>query len=246
MPTKPKATAYFTPELFRFMRALARNNSREWFLENKARYEAQVREPALRLIADMAAPLQTITPQLVADPKKVGGSLFRIHRDTRFSGDKTPYKTHVGISFHHAATKAVARSEGSNAAMGRLDAPVLYLHIQPGASFIGGGIWHPQPDTLKLIRDYLLNNPKSWKEATRAPHLPKEWSMGGEALSRPPRGYDPRHELIDDLKRKDFIASTEISDEELLSADLVKLLIKRYRSVAPLYDWLCGALDLEF
>jgi uncharacterized protein (TIGR02453 family) len=246
MPSKSQATAYFTPELFRFMRALARNNNREWFLLNKPRYEAQVREPALRLITDMAEPLAKISPQLVADPKKVGGSLFRIHRDTRFSGDKTPYKSHVGISFHHAATKAVARSEGSNAAMGRLDAPVLYLHIQPGASFVGGGIWHPQPDTLKLIRGYLLNNPKSWKEATRAPHLPKQWSMGGEALSRPPRGYDPNHELIADLKRKDFIASAEISDDELLSADLVKILSKRYRSVAPLYDWLCGALDLDF
>jgi uncharacterized protein (TIGR02453 family) len=246
MPTQPKATAYFTPELFRFLRALARNNSREWFLENKPRYEAQVREAALRLITDMIEPLAKITPQLVADPKKVGGSLFRIHRDTRFSGDKTPYKTHVGISFHHAATKAVARSEGSNAAMGRLDAPVLYLHIQPGASFIGGGIWHPQPDTLKLIRGYLLNNPKSWKDATRAPGLPANWALGGDTLSRPPRGYDPAHELIDDLKRKDYIASCEISDDDLLSPDLVKILIKQYKLVAPLYDWLCGALDLEF
>ncbi|MDB5971993.1 MAG: hypothetical protein JWQ90_4443 [Hydrocarboniphaga sp.] len=246
MPSKPKSTAYFTPEVFRFLRGLARNNSREWFLENKPRYEAQVREPALRLITDIAEPLAVITPQLIADPKKVGGSLFRIHRDTRFSGDKTPYKTHVGISFHHAATKAVSRSEGSNAAMGRLDAPILYLHIQPGQSFVAGGIWHPQPDTLKLIRDYLLNNPKSWKEATRHPGLPKNWEMGGEALSRPPRGYDPAHELIGDLRRKDFIARAELSDDELLSPDLLRLLIRLYRGIAPLYDWLCGALDLEF
>lgn len=238
--------AYFTPETFKFLRALARNNSREWFLENKPRYEAQVRGPALRLIADMAEPLQAISPQIIANPKPVGGSLFRIHRDTRFSGDKTPYKTHVGLTFYHAATKAVARSDAGNAAMGRLDAPVFYLHIQPGASFLGGGIWHPQPESVKLIRDYMLNNPRSWKEATRPPVLAKGWEMAGDALSRPPRGYDPTHELIADLKRKDYIASLALDDDELLRPDLPKRLIKHYQKVAPLCDWLCGALDLEF
>jgi len=243
---KAQPAAYFRPQSFAFLSALARNNNREWFLENKARYEEHLREPALRLIADMAAPLAAITPQLRAEAKRVGGSLFRIHRDVRFAGDKRPYKEHVGISFFHAATRSVARAEGSNAAMGRLDAPLLYLHIQPGQSFVAGGIWHPQPQTLKLIRDYLLNNPKSWKEATRQPGLPKHWQMGGVALSRAPRGYEPTHELIEDLKRKDFIARAEISDDELMQPDLVRRLIKQYGQVAPLYDWLCGALDLEF
>jgi uncharacterized protein (TIGR02453 family) len=243
---KAQPTAYYSPQSFRFLRELARNNNREWFLLNKPRYEAHLREPSLRLIADMAAPLAKITPQLTAEPKRVGGSLFRIHRDVRFSGDKSPYKQHVGITFFHAATRAVARSEGSNAAMGRLDAPILYLHLQPGQSFVAGGIWHPQPDTLKLIRGYLLNNPKSWKEATRKPGLPANWEMGGEALSRPPKGYDPAHELIGDLKRKDFVAHAQLSDEDLMQPDLVKRLAKQYRGIAPLYDWLCGALDLDF
>lgn len=244
MAAKPEA--YFTPETFKFLRALARNNSREWFLANKPRYEAQVREPALRLIADMAKPLHTLSAQLTANPKPVGGSLFRIHRDTRFSGDKTPYKTHVGITFYHEATKALQRADAGNAAMGRLDAPLLYLHVQSGESFTGGGIWHPQPESVKRIRDYLLNNPASWKKATRGAAFARAFELGGESLSRPPKGYDPAHELIEDLKRKDFIASTPLSDEDLLSPELPKLLMQRYRLVTPLLDWLCGALDLEF
>ncbi|HSW12174.1 MAG TPA: DUF2461 domain-containing protein [Solimonas sp.] len=240
------AEPYFTPELFKFLKLLKRNNSREWFHANKERYEEQVRGPALRLIADMAQPLKALNPQLVANPKPVGGSLFRIHRDTRFATDKTPYKTHVGITFYHAATKAVQRGDAGNAAMGRLDAPVLYLHLEPGECFTGGGIWHPQPDSLKRIRDYLLNNPASWKQATRSAAFRKQWQLGGESLSRPPKGYDPEHELIEDLKRKDFIASTALTDEDILSPELPKLLLKRYRDVLPLCDWLCGALDLEF
>lgn len=241
-----KQQAYFTPELFKFLKALKRNNSREWFLANKERYEEQVRGPALRLIADMAVPLRSISDQIVANPKSVGGSLFRIHRDTRFAADKTPYKTHVGITFYHAATKAVQRGDAGSAAMGRLDAPVLYLHLEPGECFTGGGIWHPQPESTTRIRNYLLNNPASWKKATRSPSFLKHWEMGGDSLSRPPKGYDPTHELIEDLKRKDFIGSTALTDEDILSPGLPQLLMKRYREVAPLCDWLCGALDLEF
>ncbi|HEY0916193.1 MAG TPA: DUF2461 domain-containing protein [Solimonas sp.] len=241
-----KAEAYFTPELFKFLKALKRNNSREWFHANKDRYEEQVRGPALRLIADMEGPLRSLSEQIVANPKPVGGSLFRIHRDTRFASDKTPYKTHVGITFYHAATKAMHRGDAGNAAMGRLDAPVLYLHLEPGECFTGGGIWHPQPDSLKRIRNYLLNNPASWKQATRSAAFRKHWELGGDSLSRPPKGYDPTHELIEDLKRKDFIASTPLSDEDILSPGLPQLLMKRYKDVVPLCDWLCGALDLDF
>ncbi|MDM4770750.1 DUF2461 domain-containing protein [Solimonas sp. SE-A11] len=241
-----KAEAYFTPELFKFLKALKRNNSREWFHANKDRYEEQVRVPALRLISAMEGPLRSLSEQIVANPKPVGGSLFRIHRDTRFASDKTPYKTHVGITFYHAATKAMQRGDAGNAAMGRLDAPVLYLHLEPGECFTGGGIWHPQPDSLKRIRNYLLNNPASWKQATRSVAFRRHWEMGGDSLSRPPKGYDPTHELIDDLKRKDFIASTPLSDEDILSPGLPQLLMKRYKDVVPLCDWLCGALDLDF
>ncbi|WP_202922475.1 DUF2461 domain-containing protein [Sinimarinibacterium sp. NLF-5-8] len=238
---------YFTPKTFDFLRALASNNNRAWFNDHKDDYEQHARAPALRLIADIAEPLAQISPELRAIAKKVGGSLFRIHRDVRYSHDKSPYKTHIGIQFVHAATKAAPRSSGSgNADLGRLDAPGLYLHIEPGASFVGGGIWHPQPATLKRIRDDLVSNPVSWQQATRAPAFTEFFTLGGDALKRPPRGYDPDHPLIDDLRRKDFIASCALTDAEVLRTDLVALLIARYQRMAPMIDWLCGALDLEF
>ncbi len=241
-----QSQAYFSKDLFAFLRALAKNNSREWFLDNKARYEAQVRQPAQRLITDLIEPLHKLSPQLIANPKTVGGSLFRIHRDVRFSADKRPYKTHVGMYFAHAATKATARGEAGNASPGRLDAPGLYLHLEPGACFLGGGIWHPQPPSVKRVRDYMVSNPVSWKKATRDPKLRKYFELGGDSLARPPRGYDPDHELIDDLRRKDFIASAPLDDATVLSPDLLRQLMLRYRLLEPMLDWLCGAIDLHF
>lgn len=240
--------AYFTPATFKFLRALAKNNSREWFTAHKTEYETHLKLPYLRLIADLAAPLSAISPHYVADPKPVGGSLFRIHRDTRFSGDKSPYKTHSGSKFFHQATRAVERGgDAEQGTMGRLDAPVFYLHLEPGACFAGGGLWHPQPETLKRTRAYMLNNPASWKAATRAPTFKKTFgALGGDSAKRPPLGFDPAHELIEDLKRKDYVCSARLDDEALMAPDLRKRLIKHFKTASPLIDWLCGALDLEF
>ncbi|MBS0394100.1 MAG: TIGR02453 family protein [Proteobacteria bacterium] len=237
---------YFTPATFRFLRALRRNNRREWFHAHKHEYDEHVREPSLRLIADLADPLRSISPQLVASPRAVGGSLFRIHRDTRFSSDKTPYKTHIGMSFYHAATKATARGGLGTADLGRLDAPVIYLHIEPGACFTGGGIWHPQPATLKRLRDFLIDNPRSWKTATRERKFTRTFELDGDSLSRPPRGYAADHELIADLMRKDFVASAMLEDDALLRPDLVRILMQRYRILRPLLDWLSASVELEF
>ena len=241
-----KASAYFSEQTFKFLRQLARNNSREWFTEHKAQYEEQVRGPALRLITDLADPFKDISPQITAVAKPVGGSLFRIHRDTRFAADKRPYKTHIGMYFSHAAASKAARGDAGNANLGRLDTPGLYLHIEPGACFLGGGVWHPQPATAQRVRDYIVSNPASWKNATREPKFLKQFHLAGESLVRPPKGYEPTHELIEDLKRKDFIASAELDDALLLRPDLVKQLMARYRLIGPMIDWLCGALDLEF
>lgn len=241
-----RSRPYFIPAAFRFLRALRRNNRREWFHAHKAEYEEHIKAPCLRLITDLAEPLRTISPELVANPRAVGGSLFRIHRDTRFSSDKSPYKTHVGMSFYHAATKAVARGSLGTAALGRLDAPVLYLHLEPGACFTGGGIWHPQPATLKRLRDFLIDNPRSWKKATRDRAFVRVFELGGEALSRPPRGYEAKHELIEDLKRKDFIARSTLADADLLRPDLVRVLMQRFRLMRPMLDWLCASVELEF
>lgn len=237
---------YFTPATFKFLKSLAVNNSKAWFADHKTEYEAQVKGPCLAFIADLAAPLQKISPQMIASPKPVGGSLFRIHRDTRFSSDKSPYKIHSGMSFYHAATKAVARAEGQNAMMGRLDAPVFYLHLEPAACFIGGGLWHPQPDTLKRVRAYMVSNPASWKKATRAAPFSKFYALGGDSLQRPPQGYDPAHELIEDLKRKDYVGTAPLTQEQVCAPDFLKTAISHYTALAPTLDWLCGALDLDF
>lgn len=244
MPTT--TDAHFSPATFKFLRQLATHNDKDWFAAHKAEYEAAVKAPCLAFIADLAAPLAKISPQMVASPKPVGGSLFRIYRDTRFSSDKTPYKTHAGMSFFHAATKQVARAAGANAMMGRLDAPVFYLHLEPGASFLGGGLWHPQPDTLKRIRANIVSNPASWKKATRDPKFLKQFALGGDSLQRPPAGYPADHELIEDLKRKDFVASCALTDEEVCAPGFLKEAVRRYALMAPMIDWLCTSLDLEF
>lgn len=238
--------AYFTPATFRFLKALKANNNKLWFAEHKAEYEAVVKAPCLAFITDLAAPLSKISPQMVANPKPIGGSLFRIHRDARFSADKSPYKTHAGMNFYHAATKSTARAEGQNAMMGRLDAPGFYLHIEPGECFVGGGLWHPQSDTLKRVRAYLVSNPASWKKATQGKPFSNYFALEGDSLQRPPQGFDPTHELITDLKRKDYIGSARLSEAEVCSDELLPLVIAHYKALSPMIDWLCGAIDLEF
>jgi uncharacterized protein (TIGR02453 family) len=216
--------ARFDPGLFAFLRALARSNSRDWFHANKARWERSARDPALALVADLAAPLARISPHMVADPARVGGSLFRIQRDTRFASDKQPYKTWIGLRLYHQRRREV-------------HAPSFYIHLQPGNCFVAGGLWRPEPATLKRLREFLADNPAAWRKA---------FELGGEALSRPPRGWPTDHPLIEDLKRKDFIAWQAVPDSQVLAPGLDAFLARRLTRLAPLVDYLCAALDLEF
>ena len=227
------STAYVTADSFRFLRELARNNNREWFAANKARYERTTRDPFLRLIGDLAEPLAKISPHFRADPRPSGGSMFRIYRDTRFANDKTPYKAWLGARLFHERSRQVP-------------APLFYLHVAPGRCFVGGGLWHPESTTVKRIRDFLVDNPATWKKAVNAKRFRERFELGGESLTRPPRGYDPAHELIEDIKRKDFVATQHFSDAEAMSAQLPKIVIEGCKGIAPMIDYLCAALDLEF
>lgn len=224
---------YFSKTTFRFLRALARNNNREWFKAHEKDYERHVREPFLQLISDLQAPLAKISPHLRADPRKTGGSLFRLYRDTRFANDKTPYKTWSGARLFHERRREI-------------ESPSFYLHIQPNDCFAGGGIWHPQPSTLKRIRDFLVDNPAAWKRATQSKAFREHLGFWGQSLTRPPRGYDPQHELIEDLKRKNFAAGEGISDAIVCSNELVPVVVATFKRMAPMMDYLCAALDLEF
>ena len=227
------STTYVTADSFRFLRELARNNNREWFAANKARYEKTTRDPFLRLIGDLAGPLAGISPHFRADPRPSGGSMFRIYRDTRFANDKTPYKTWAAARFFHERRH-------------QMPAPSFYLHLQPGDCFAGGGIWHPEPPTLKKIRDFLYENPATWKKATHGKKFRETFTFWGESLTRPPRGYDVDHELIEDLKRKNFAAGVEFNDAVATSSELMPTVVTTFKQIAPMIDYLCASLELEF
>lgn len=226
-------TTYFTDKTFTFLRGLARHNSREWFQAHKAEYEAHLRQPFLRLIGELQPDIAAISPHYRADPRPAGGSLFRIHRDTRFANDKTPYKTWGGARFFHERSRQV-------------EAPSFYLHIQPGNCFLGAGLWHPETATLRRIRDFIVENPEAWKQAVHAPAFRKRFAMGGESLSRPPRGYPAEHPLIEDLKRKSFVSWRNLDDTTVTGPKLRQIVAEGFKGTAPLVDYLCAALDLEF
>jgi uncharacterized protein (TIGR02453 family) len=190
---------YITPALFDFFRELKANNNRAWFQANKERYERQVREPLLQFVADFGVRLAAITPYYVADVRRNGGSLFRINRDVRFLADKSPFKTAAGIQFRHESGKDV-------------HAPGFYLHLEPGGVFAGIGLWQPDSRSLGLIRDAIVNDSARWQQIVLAESFRATFMLGGESLKRPPKGYDPAHPLIEDLKRKDFIASTPFTE----------------------------------
>lgn len=224
---------YFTDDTLAFYSQLQKNNQRDWWEANKARYETSVREPFQALISDLAPALAAISPHFVADPRKQGGSLFRPYRDARFSKDKTPYKTAAGARFFHQRSKQVP-------------APSFYLHVAPGDCFIGGGLWHPEPATLKQLRSFLEANPAAWIKATQSKTFRTRYEFWGESLIRPPRGVDPDHPLIDDLKRKSLSAGTGLTEEQILGDRLHDLVVDHFKALAPMVDYLCAALDLEF
>lgn len=227
------ANAYFTAATFRFLRDLAAHNERDWFTAQKQRYEEVLRQPYLRLITDLQLPLAKISAHYRADSRPQNGSLFRQYRDTRFSNDKRPYKTWAGARLFHTRSREI-------------EAPSMYLHFQPGGCFTGGGLWHPSPDTTRKIREFLANNPAAWIKATRGKAFAARFALGGEALTRPPRGFDPAHELIEDIKRKDFFASRTFAEDIATSAELRPFIVDTFKAIAPMIDYLCAAVELEF
>jgi uncharacterized protein (TIGR02453 family) len=224
---------YIRPELFTFFRELKGNNNREWFEANKQRYEKEVREPLLRFIADFGLRLAEISPHYLADPRRSGGSLFRINRDIRFSSDKSPYKTAAGIQFRHERGKDV-------------HAPGFYLHLEPDEVFVGVGLWHPEPEALAKIRDALVAQPERWQRAISDQEFKAVYTLGGESLTRPPKGYDPNHPLIEDLKRKDFIASGRLSEEEVCRYNFIDRYAERCRKASLFMEFLTRSLGLAW
>jgi uncharacterized protein (TIGR02453 family) len=225
------ADRYFTPGLFEFLHQLQSHNNRDWFLENKERYEKQVRDPVLRFITDLNHGLHKINPHIVADPSPTRGSMMRIYRDIRFSKDKSPYKTFVAAHFWHDKGK-----EGAT--------PGFYLRLEPGDSMLGAGLWHPEPRALKKIRDAIARDPAGWKRITSAGELRAICQMGGESLQRPPRGYDPNHPFIEDIKRKDFTVGLPLADKSVLGSDILKFTLGTYQKMGPFVQFLSRSIGL--
>ena len=226
-------TAHFTAELFQFLAELTHNNERAWFEANRDRFDAHIKAPLLRFIADFGPKLAKISPHFVADPRPNGGSMFRIYRDTRFAKDKTPYKTHAAAQFRHAAGKDV-------------HAPGFYLHLEPGSVFMGAGMWRPEAEPLKKIREAIVADPKGWAKIQGKKAFKEALAVGGEALKRPPKGFDPEHPLIEELKRKDFIVSAKLSDKAACAPDFLDTFTRTCKAASEYMEFVTKALDLPY
>lgn len=227
----------FSPALFSFLEELARNNNRAWFNANRQRYEDAVQEPALAFINDVAPHLRKLSPHLTADARPVGGSLHRIQRDLRFSRDKTPYRSNIAMRFPHERSRGT-REPTSYAG--------YYLHLAPGEVFAGAGVWHPDSATLGRIRDTIVARPDAWRAAAHGAPFSARFRLTGASLLRPPRGYDPAHPLIEDLKRKDFVASAPLTEAAVTSPGFVEEFASLCQLAAPFMRFLCEALEVPF
>ena len=227
-------SSHFSPASLKFLRGLARHNDKAWFEAHRQDYETHVRQPFLRLITDLQPALATVSPHFRADPRTVGGSLFRIHRDARFSSDKSPYKPWQGARLFHERRREVP-------------APSFYVHLQPGGSFVGGGLWHPEADTQRRVRQFILDNPATWKKVAHDPKLRRRFALDDtEVLSRAPRGFPADFEFIDDLKHRNWVFWRSLDDATMTGPRLRRTLEADLVALGPFIDYLCAALDLEF
>jgi uncharacterized protein (TIGR02453 family) len=224
---------FFSEATFNFLGQLAENNRREWFQEHKQQYEDAVRTPALAFINAMQPHLAEMAPYFVADARKMGGSLMRVHRDTRFSKDKTPYKTNIGIQFRHELGKDV-------------HSPGYYLHISNANVFVGAGIWHPEADALARIRQTIDEQPVAWLGARDDVDFSRWFYLDGESLKRPPRGFSQENPLIDDIKRKDFIGISDLAPALIEQDDFDQIARDYFSAATPLMRFLCKALRIPF
>lgn len=222
----------FSKKTFAFLRELKENNQRDWFEANKDRYEEEVREPARAFIRAVGGRLGEISLQLTASDKKSGGSLMRIHRDVRFSKDKSPYKTNVGIQFRHAAGKDV-------------HAVGLYVHLAPGEIFLGSGTHMPPTPALTPIRAAIAEEGERWT-AINAAIAETDWYAGGESLKRAPKGYPKDHPMVDELKRKSFILVRDLRVSAVTRKDFADMCVDQFAQTQDYLAFLCEALGIDF
>ena len=237
-PRRPCPDVSFTADTLRFFRALKRRNERAWFEAHRDEYEAYVRAPMRHLVEEMDVRLARFAPEIVGDPRH---SIFRIHRDIRFSKDKSPYKTHVAAWFYHGAGSRNVGQDGEGGSAG------FYVQVSPGASFSGGGIWMPPPSTLKKIREAIADDPRGFARVAGSPVLKRRF--GGldaeDSLKRMPRGFADDHPAARWLKFRSFTVGRLLRDTQATGPRLAALLEADFRAMLPLVRWLNAALGLR-
>jgi uncharacterized protein (TIGR02453 family) len=224
----------FPKDFFQFFKELAKNNERPWFEENKERYKASVVAPMSDFITAMSPRLAKMSKHFVADPRPNGGSMFRIYRDVRFAKDKRPYKEHASCHFRQAGGKDV-------------HAPGFYMHFAPDEVLFGGGMWMPEPESLNKIRQSIAGDTKAWRKVVEDKGFKAAFKeVHGDALSRPPRGFDPANPYIEDIKRKSFFAMHESTPKATQSAKLLDDVEATFRAAKPLMKFLCDAVGAPY
>ena len=224
-----------TTDLFHFLAELESNNTREWFTANKKRYETHVKDASLAFIDAFQGPLADVSPKFQAIAKVQGGSLFRIYRDTRFSKDKTPYKTHVAMQFRHADA-------------GRdVHAPGFYLHLGIDSCSVGGGMWMPPNPVLNQVRDKIVAESDRWSGVLETVAADGYAPMATEKdLKRVPRGYDKEHVHADDLKRKAFALGRDLPRDQVLDDEFPQTLAGYYAMMEPWVRFVCEGVGVEY
>jgi uncharacterized protein (TIGR02453 family) len=218
-----------------FLRQLKRHNEREWFLAHKETFDNEVLAPLKLLVEEVDVRFGSFAPEFVGDPKR---SIFRIYRDVRFSKDKSPYKTHAASWFKHQNSSQGVGSEAFGAGAG------FYFHLEPAASFVGGGIWMPPRPTLNQLRDSIAAKPKEFEQSMSAPAFKRRFGKLSEEsmLTRLPRGFAPGHAAEKWLRYQSFTAGAELSDADILDRKLVDKIEKDFKTMLPFVRWLNQAL----
>ncbi len=225
----------FRPEALKFLRKLARNNRRDWFERHRGVYEIEVRDPMRALVEEMDVRLARIAPEITGDPKR---SVFRIHRDVRFSADKSPYKTQAACQFYHQDAGRGAGQDAAGAGAG------LYFQLADGECFVAGGMWMPARPALERIREAIADAPSDLKEILRAPAFRRRYGrLDTESmLKRMPRGYAEDHPAAEWLRYRSFTATRLLESREVESTRLPTLLERDFAALVPLVRWLNTAI----
>jgi len=217
------STPRFTGRTLRFLRALERNNRREWFNAHRDEYEADVREPMAAVVARLAADFRTFGPEFLADPKT---SMYRIHRDVRFSENKAPYKTHVAANF---PARGLPKHEGAG----------LYFHVSPDEVWVGGGMYAPSVSQLQAVREHIAVNSRRLRSLVESPAFRRDvGALEGERLKRVPRGFPKDHAAAEYLKFRQFLAGREFEPAFATSPKFYAGVVAVFKRVVPLMRFL--------